>query len=224
MMAEGISPSEITVLAVVPAISNLGGILMGEMLHGYCEKKGIVSDAWVGNSLIDLYAKIGSVQNSLKLFDEMLDRRNLVSWTSIISGFAMHGLSVEALELFAEMRRAGIRPNRITFLSVINACSHGGLVEQGLAFFKSMVYEYNIDPEIKNFGCIIDMLVWRVEMGKRAIKMISDLERESGGDFAVLSSVLNELGRFSDAEQARKLLDERKIVKVPGLALVGEIQ
>lgn len=157
------------------------------------------------------------MQNSLKVFDEMLDRRNLVSWTSIISGFAMHGLSVEALELFAEMRRAGIKPNRITFLSVINVCSHGGLVEQGLAFFKSMVYEYNIDPEIKHFGCIIDMLgragrlceaeqiieglpmevnvtVWRillgccskygeVEMGERAIKMISDLERESGGDF-----------------------------------------
>lgn len=198
------------------------------------------------------------MQNSLKVFDEMLDRRNLVSWTSIIFGFAMHGLSVEALELFAEMRRAGIKPNRITFLSVINACSHGGLVEQGLAFFKSMVYEYNIDPEIKHFGCIIDMLgragrlceaeqiieglpmevnvtVWRillgccskygeVEMGERAIKMISDLERESGGDFAVLSNVLTELGRFSDAEQARKLLDQRKIVKVPGLALVGEIQ
>lgn len=231
---------------------------MGEMLNGYCEKKGIMSDARVGNSLIDLYAKIGSVQNSLKVFDEMLDRRNLVSWTSIISGFAMHGLSVEALELFAEMRRAGIKPNRITFLSVINACSHGGLVEQGLAFFKSMVYEYNIDPEIKHFGCIIDMLgragrlceaeqiieglpmevnvtVWRillgccskygeVAMGERAIKMISDLERESGGDFAVLSNVLTELGRFSDAEQARKLLDQRKIVKVPGLALVGEIQ
>ncbi|OEL38648.1 Pentatricopeptide repeat-containing protein [Dichanthelium oligosanthes] len=258
MMARGISPSEITVLAVIPAISNLGGILMGEMLHGYCEKKGLVSDVRVGNSLIDLYAKIGSVQNSLKLFNEMLDRRNLVSWTSIISGLAIHGLSIEAVELFAEMRRAGIRPNRITFLSVINACSHGGLVEQGLAFFKSMVYEYNINPEVKHFGCIIDMLgragrlseaeqiieglpvevnavVWRtllgccskygeVEMGQRAIKKILNLERESGGDFAVLSNMLNELGRFSDAEQARKLVDERTTVKLPGLALFGEIR
>jgi len=69
-----------------------------------------------------------------------MGRRNLVPWTSIVSGFAMHGLSVEALELFAEMRRAGIRPNRVTFLSVVDACSHGGLVKQGLAFFqKSMV-------------------------------------------------------------------------------------
>ncbi|KAG2592505.1 hypothetical protein PVAP13_5NG556600 [Panicum virgatum] len=261
MIAGGISrfsPSEITVLAVIPAISNLGGILMGEMLHGYCEKNGLVSDVWVGNSLIDMYAKIGSVQNSLKVFNEMLDRRNLVSWTSIISGFAMHGLSIEAVELFAEMRREGIRPNRITFLSVLNACNHGGLVEKGLAFFKSMVYEYNINPEVKHFGCIIDMLgragrlseaeqiieglpmevnvvVWRtllgccskygeVEMGQRAIKKILNLERESGGDFAVLSNMLNELGWFSDAEQARKLLDERKTVKVPGLALVGEIR
>ncbi|PUZ54255.1 hypothetical protein GQ55_5G116000 [Panicum hallii var. hallii] len=258
MMARGVSPSEITVLAVIPAMSNLGGILMGEMLHGYCEKNGLVSDVRVRNSLIDMYAKIGSVQNSLKVFNEMLGRRNLVSWTSIISGFAMHGLSIEAVELFAEMRREGIRPNRITFLSVLNACNHGGLVEKGLAFFESMVYEYNINPEVKHFGCIIDMLgragrlseaeqiieglpaevnvvVWRtllgccskygeVEMGQRAIKKILNLERESGGDFAVLSNMLNELGWFSDAEQARKLVDGRKTVKVPGLALVGEIR
>ncbi|CAO2182542.1 unnamed protein product [Urochloa humidicola] len=257
MMAGGVSPNEITVLVVIPAIFNLGGILMGEMLHCYCEKKGFVSDVRLGNSLIDLYAKIGSVRNSVKVFNEMLDRRNLVSWTSIISGFAMHGLSIEAVELFVEMRRAGIRPNRVTFLSVINACSHGGLVEQGLAFFKSMVYEYNINPEVKHFGCIIDMLgragrlseaeqiieglpvevnavVWRtllgccskygeVEMGQRAINKILNLERESGGDFAVLSNMLNEIGWFSDAEQARKLVDERKTIKVPGLALVGEI-
>jgi pentatricopeptide repeat protein len=256
MMAAGISPSEITVLAVVPAISNLGGILMGEMLHGYCEKKGLVSDVRVRNSLIDLHAKIGSVGNSLKVFNEMVDRRNLVSWTSIISGFAMHGRSIEAVELFADMRRAGIRPNRITFLSVINACSHGGLVEQGLDFFRSMVYEYNINPEVKHFGCIIDMLgragrlceaeqiieglpmavnevVWRillgccskygeVEMGERAIKKILELEREYGGDFAVLSNILNELGRFGDAELARKLVDERKVAKLSGLAYVCE--
>lgn len=258
MMAAGINPNEVTVLAVIPAISNLGGILMGEMLHCYCEKKGLVSDVRIGNSLIDLYAKIGSVQNSVKVFNEMLDRRNLVSWTSIVSCFATHGLSIEAVELFAEMGRSGIRPNRITFLSVINACSHGGLVEQGLAFFKSMVYEYNINPEVKHFGCMIDMLgragrlseaekiieglpvevnavVWRtllgccskygeVEMGQRAIKKILSLERESGGDFAVLSNMLNEIGWFIDAEQARKLVDERKTVKVPGLALVGEIR
>ncbi|EAZ13934.1 hypothetical protein OsJ_03861 [Oryza sativa Japonica Group] len=247
MMAEGISPSEITVLAVVPALSNVGKILIGEALHGYCEKEGLVWDVRVGNSLIDLYAKIGSIQNSLRVFDEMLDRRNLVSWTSIISGFAMHGLSVKAVELFADMRRAGIRPNRITFLSVLHACSHGGLVEQGVAFFKSMIYEYNINPDVKHFGCIIDMLgragrlreaeqiirdfpvevnatVWRtllgccskygeVEMGERTMKKILALEREFGGDFVVLSNMLTELRRFSDAEIVRKLVDQRNSVK-----------
>ncbi|KAM0848092.1 hypothetical protein ACQ4PT_054598 [Festuca glaucescens] len=248
MMAEGVNPSEITVLAVVPAITSIGRILLGEALHGFCEKMGLlVLDVRVGNSLIDLYAKIGSIQNSLKVFNEMMDRRNLVSWTSIISGFAMHGLSTEAVELFAEMRRAGITPNRITFLSVLNACSHGGLVEQGVAFFKSMVYEYAINPEIKHFGCIIDMLgragrlceaeqvisglpmevnsvVWRtllgccskygeVEMGERAMKKMLEIETESGGDFVVVSNMLTEHGRFSDAERARKLVDGRNAVK-----------
>uniref|UniRef100_A0A453FSU4 Pentacotripeptide-repeat region of PRORP domain-containing protein n=1 Tax=Aegilops tauschii subsp. strangulata TaxID=200361 RepID=A0A453FSU4_AEGTS len=248
MMAEGIDPSEITVLAVVPAVSNIGRILLGETLHGYCEKKGLlVLDIRVGNSLIDLYAKIGSIKNSLKIFHEMLDGRNLVSWTSIISGFAMHGLSTEAVELFAEMRRAGIRPDRVTFLSVLSACNHGGLVEQGVLFFKTMVYEYSLTPEIKHFGCIIDMLgragrlyeaeqvisglpmevnsvIWRtllgccskygeVEMAERAMKKILDIERESGGDFVVVSNMLTEHGRFSDAERARKLVDEMNTVK-----------
>jgi pentatricopeptide repeat protein len=259
MMSEGVSPSEMTVLAVVPAISNIGRILLGEALHGYCEKTGLlVLDVRVGNSLIDLYAKIGSIQSSLKVFDELLDRRNLVSWTSIISGFAMHGLSAEAVELFAEMRRAAITPNGITFLGVLNACSHGGLVEQGVAFFNSMVYEYNINPGIKHFGCVIDMLgragrlseaeqvisglpmevnsvVWRsllgccskhgeVEIGERAMKKILEIETESGDDFVMVSNMLTELGRFSDAERARKLVDERNTVKLPGFALVGESQ
>lgn len=104
MMAGSISRGEITVLIVISAISSLGldgslWVRIG-MLHGYSQKKGILSDVLVGNSLIDLHAKIDSVQNSLNVFDEMLDRRNLVPWTLIVSGFAMHGLSmsVEALE------------------------------------------------------------------------------------------------------------------------------
>jgi hypothetical protein len=120
-----------------------------------------------------------------------------------------------------------------------------------------MVYEHNINPKVKHFGCIIGMLgrvgrlceaeqiieglpmevsavEWRillgccskygeVEMGEGAIKKILGLKRKSGGDFAVLSNMLNQFGRFSDAEQARKLVDERKAVKFPGLAFVGEV-
>ncbi|XP_073008730.1 pentatricopeptide repeat-containing protein At1g09220, mitochondrial [Typha latifolia] len=159
MMADGVDPTEITVLAIVPAISNLGKLLIGESLHAYCAKKGLcLLDVRVENSLIDMYAKCGSIANSSKLFEGMSSRRNLVSWTSITSAFAMHGMAKEAVELFDEMTRANIRPNRVTFLSVLNACSHGGLVDEGLRFFMSMVYEYGVEPEMKHYGCIIDML------------------------------------------------------------------
>ncbi|XP_029120555.1 pentatricopeptide repeat-containing protein At1g09220, mitochondrial-like [Elaeis guineensis] len=159
MMIQGTNPTEITVIAIVPAVSNFGALDIGESLHGYCEKTGICAlDIRVENSLIDMYAKCGSIESSYKVFQEMHGRRNLVSWTSIISGFAMHGMANEAVRQFEEMGRADVKPNRVTFLSILNACSHGGLVEEGIRFFTGMVYEHGIEPEIKHFGCMIDML------------------------------------------------------------------
>ncbi|KAG1338215.1 putative Pentatricopeptide repeat-containing protein, mitochondrial [Cocos nucifera] len=159
MMAEDMNPTEITVLAIVPAVSNFGALDMGESLHGYCEKNGICAlDIRVQNSLIDMYAKCGSIESSYKVFLGMHNRRNLVSWTSIISGFAMHGMANEAVRQFEEMERADVKPNRVTFLSILNACSHGGLVEEGIRFFTGMVYEHGIEAEIKHYGCMIDML------------------------------------------------------------------
>lgn len=159
MSAEGVKPTEITILAIVPTISNLGELGMSESFHGYCMKRGFdVLDVRVENSLIDMYAKCGSVDNTFKVFEEMGVRRNLVSWTSMISGFAMHGMAREAVGLFEKMGNEGFTPNRVTFLSVLNACSHGGLVEEGLIFFSRMVYDYGIEPDSKHYGCMIDML------------------------------------------------------------------
>lgn len=254
MMAKGISPTEITVLAIAPAISNLGSLDKVESLHAYCEKRCLpLLDIRVENSLIDMYAKCGSIESSFKFFKLMGDRRNSVSWTSMITGFAMHGMANGAVKLFDEMRSLNAKPNRVTFLSILNACNHGGLVEAGLRFFISMVYDYGIEPEIKHYGCMIDLLgragrlseaedmiagmpmevnaiVWRtllggcskhgeVEIGERVMKRIVELEDYSG-DYIVLSNMLTEAGRFDDAEGVRRLMDERNVIKVPGLSLI----
>ncbi|KAH7654190.1 Tetratricopeptide-like helical domain-containing protein [Dioscorea alata] len=178
MLAEGVSPTEVTILAVVPAISTVGALGFGESMHAFCDKNGIgLLDVRVENSLIDMYAKCGSIDSSMKVFERMSWRRNLVSWTSVISAFAMHGMASKVVGLLKEMKQENFRPNRVTFLSVLNACSHGGLVEEGMRFFSSMVYEYRIEPEIKHFGCMIDMLgragrLWEAE------KLIGDLPGE----------------------------------------------
>lgn len=172
MMAEGLSPTEVTVLAIVPSICGVGSLDLAGSLHAFCEKVGLaIADIRVCNCLIDMYAKCGSIDRSLRAFGEISGRRNLVSWTSIISGFAMHGMAEEVMELLEGMEEEGLRPNRVTFLSILNACSHGGLVEEGVKLFSRMVSLHGVEPEIKHYGCVIDML-GRVGRLEEAEKMI----------------------------------------------------
>ncbi|XP_062118109.1 pentatricopeptide repeat-containing protein At1g09220, mitochondrial [Humulus lupulus] len=157
---DNIQPSEITLLAIIPAVSNLGALKICQSIHAYGEKRGFnASDIRVTNSILDSYSKCGCIQSASRFFEGMSSgRKNLVSWTSMISGFAMHGMGEEAVESFRKMEEVGVKPNRVTLLSVLNGCSHGGLVEEGLEFFKKMIMEYEITPNIKHYGCIIDML------------------------------------------------------------------
>ena len=155
-----IEPTEITLLTIFPAIANLGYIKICQSVRGYAEKRGFVaSDIRITNSLIDLYANCGCIASASRFFHETpAHRKNLVSWTTLISGSAKHGMGREAVENFESMEKAGMRPNRVTFLSVLNACSHGGLIEEGLQFFNKMVNDYQIMPDIKHCGCLIDVL------------------------------------------------------------------
>ncbi|PON60726.1 Tetratricopeptide-like helical domain containing protein [Trema orientale] len=157
---DGTWPSEITILAIIPAISNLGALKICQSIHAYGEKRGFnASDIRVTNSILDSYSKCGCIESASRFFEEISSgQKNLVSWTSIISGFAMHGMGKEAVESFKKMEEVGLKPNRVTLLSVLNGCSHGGLVEEGLRFFEKMVMEYEIAPDIKHYGCLIDML------------------------------------------------------------------
>lgn len=172
-------PTEVTVLAVIPAISNLRDLDVADSVHGYSRKVGIDSvDVRIPNSLIDMYARCGSIPKSLQLFREIEqdNRANIVSWTSIISAYAMHGLSKQAVDLFRKLekeheKRGNIKPNGITILSVLNACSHGGLVEEGLEIFSSTLDKYGVQLETKHHGCIVDMLgrAGRLEEAEKVI-------------------------------------------------------
>ncbi|KAL6523212.1 hypothetical protein OROGR_016815 [Orobanche gracilis] len=157
---EGIKPTEVTLLAIFPSIWNVGCLDSCQMVHAYGEKSGFnIMDVRVMNCLIEGYSRSGSIESAGRVFEDIADtRKNLVSWTSIVSGFAMHGMAEKASEFYKKMEDKGVRPNGITFLSVLNACSHGGLVDEGLGFYEKMVNECGISPGIKHYGCLIDML------------------------------------------------------------------
>ncbi|CAK8575060.1 unnamed protein product [Lathyrus sativus] len=180
---DGIEPNEVTLLTVFPAVAGLGDIKMCRSVHGCVEKRGFNAvDIRIANALIDLYAKCGCIESASRLFWEMPDwRKNLVSWNSVISGFAIFGMVREAVETFERMEKAGVQPNHVAFLSVLSACSHGGLVEEGLEFFGKMVNDYGLVPDVKHYGCVIDML-GRAGRLEEAEKVAMQVPREVAND------------------------------------------
>lgn len=114
-------------------------------------------NVFVGTSVIDMYCKCGRVGMARKAFNRMKEK-NIKSWTAMLAGYGMHGQAREALEVFDEMQNAGVKPNYITFVSVLAACSHAGLVKEGWHWFNAMTAKFNIIPGVEHYGCMVDLL------------------------------------------------------------------
>lgn len=157
MLVAKIKPNELTVLSLLSACGQLGALESGRWLHSYIENNGIQVNTHVGTALIDMYSKCGSLEDACLVFD-MIDEKDVVAWNSMIVGYAMHGFSRDALQLFHEMCRLSCQPTDITFIGVLSACAYAGLVSEGRAFFSSMKDEYGIEPKIEHYGCMVNLL------------------------------------------------------------------
>ncbi|PKA55852.1 Pentatricopeptide repeat-containing protein [Apostasia shenzhenica] len=153
----GILPNEVTAVAILAACADLGNLDLGKKIHELSIRLGFLSNVRVCNTLLDMYIKCGCLELARQMFVEMPDR-TVVSWSTMINGHAVHGQAEEALNLFNDMITAGIRPNSITFVGLLHACSHMGLLEQGRRYFTAMVKDFGIEPEIEHFGCMVDLL------------------------------------------------------------------
>ncbi|GAV80995.1 PPR domain-containing protein/PPR_2 domain-containing protein [Cephalotus follicularis] len=157
MDSEGFSPNCFTFTSVLAACANLAILNCGQQVHGGIICRGLNRNLELSNALIDMYAKCGNINDSHKVFSE-LSERNLVTWTSIMIAYGAHGYGKEAVVMFDEMVRSGIRPDRIVFMAVLSACSHAGLVDEGLRYFKTMMGDYSITPDQEIYGCVVDLL------------------------------------------------------------------
>jgi pentatricopeptide repeat protein len=157
MMAAKVKPDEITVASVLSACAHLGSLDVGESVHDYIRKHGVKADVYVGNSLIDMYCKCGVVEKALEVFQKM-KTKDSVSWTSVISGLAVNGFADLALDLFSQMLREGVQPTHGAFVGILLACAHAGLVDKGLEYFESMEKVHGLSPEMKHYGCVVDLL------------------------------------------------------------------
>ncbi|KAG8377411.1 hypothetical protein BUALT_Bualt08G0030200 [Buddleja alternifolia] len=158
MKKSGLKPDLYTFSSVLTVCSSLVALEQGEQIHAQTIKTGFLSDVVVGTALVNMYNKCGSIDRATKAFVEM-SIRTLISWTSMITAFAQHGLSQQALQLFEDMRFVGVRPNKITFVGVLSACSQAGMVDEALAYYEMMKNEYKINPVMDHHACLIDMFV-----------------------------------------------------------------
>ncbi|KAI3871559.1 hypothetical protein MKX03_005742 [Papaver bracteatum] len=157
MLKVGMKENQFTFASILPAYSSLTRLEQGMQVHGRIIKSGFVSDTLVGNALIDMYFKCGSLIEAKMMF-ETIEKRDVVSWTMMITGFGQHGKGKEAIDILRMMPSEGFKPDDITFLGGLSACSHCGLVDEGLQLFRQMVDHYSIKPRKEHFSCLIDML------------------------------------------------------------------
>ncbi|KAL3741778.1 hypothetical protein ACJRO7_017276 [Eucalyptus globulus] len=176
MTAHGITPDEVSIAAVISACAHLGTLDAGKEIHHYAMQHRFCIDVYIGSALVNMYAKCGSLDSSLVVFYKLREK-NLFCWNSVIEGLAMHGYAEDALQMFKLMGREKIEPNGVTFVSVLSACTHAGLIDEGRQWFRSMTDDYNITPGVEHYGCMVDLLS-RAGLLEDALELIQNMKVE----------------------------------------------
>lgn len=157
MQVEGEKPDRHTLSSVLSACAGSTALRQGRQIHQQVTKR-VIPDLPVNNSLVTMYARCGAIVEAQTLFNEMKSQKDVISWNAMIGGYAFHGFAAEALELFGLMKRLKVLPTYITFISVLNACAHVGLVEEGQRQFESMVTEFGIEPRVEHYALLVDLV------------------------------------------------------------------
>ncbi|KAJ0987181.1 hypothetical protein J5N97_005537 [Dioscorea zingiberensis] len=171
-MLEELQPDEYTLSIVLSAVSDLGLLAAGKMAHGYIARRHFSLNGALGVALTNMYTKCGSIGAASSVF-RSISSKNVGHWTSMIAGLAAHGRAEASLHLFSQMLHAGTKPNDITFIGVLSACSHGGLLNEGLACF-DLMRRFGVRPSIQHYGCLVDLL-GRSGLLEEALEIINRL-------------------------------------------------
>ncbi|XP_010261389.1 PREDICTED: pentatricopeptide repeat-containing protein At2g27610-like [Nelumbo nucifera] len=173
MRDEGFKPNEFTFASVLVGCASLCLLEYGRQVHCLLCKSGLDDHECIESALIDMYAKCGSIIEAEKVFEKIINP-DVVSCTAMISGYAQHGSTNKAIQLFQRMEEMGIEVNSVTLLCVLFACSHGGMVEKGLHYFQLMEKRYGLVPEMEHYACVVDLL-GRVGNLDKAMEFINNM-------------------------------------------------
>ncbi|KAK9099884.1 hypothetical protein Scep_023314 [Stephania cephalantha] len=252
--------SEVAILSSLVALyTDLGVLWLGKGVHGFILRNTIQcpeeDTAALETSILNMYAKCGSIVYARRCFDRMAVK-DVVAWSSMIEGYGTHGLGYEALKLFSQMQRERVRPNRVTFLNLLSACCHSGLVSEGCMVFSHMSSRFGIEPDVNLYTCMVDLLgrsgelrkaleiiksmtvqpdsrTWGallaasrvhsdIEIGTLAAQRLSELELDNAGYNTLLSSIHASAERWHEAEDVRRLMNEKQMTKKPGWSYIED--
>ncbi|XP_004306129.1 PREDICTED: pentatricopeptide repeat-containing protein At1g74630-like [Fragaria vesca subsp. vesca] len=202
MNCEGVMPDEVTMVSVISACTDLGDVQTGISIHRFIEENGFAWMVSLCNALIDMYAKCGCMDRAWQLFDSM-SQKSYITWNSMISACANHGNADDAFGLFECMVSAGVPPDGVTFLALLVAYTHKGLVDEGLRLFERMQREYRIEACIEHYGCVADMLgkAGRLE---EAYRLISRMPIP--GNDVVWGTLLAACRSYGDVDMGEKVV------------------
>ncbi|OVA10690.1 Pentatricopeptide repeat [Macleaya cordata] len=203
MQISGVEPDYVTIIAILTACANLGALGLGIWIHRFALQRNLSKEVRVSNSLIDMYSRCGCVNFAYQEFNKM-GKRSRVSWNSMIVGFAINGRAEEALEHFCLMQKEGFEPDGVSFTGALTACSHAGLVEEGLEFYKTMTRIHGISPRIEHFGCMVDLLS-RAGRLEDALSVIETMPMKPNE--VVLGSLLAACRTHGDVGLAERLMN-----------------
>lgn len=173
LQASNLKPTDVTILSILTSCALFGALELGKWIHEYVKKNNFDQYVKVNTALIDMYAKCGSLGDAVCVFENM-SVKDTQTWSAMIMAYATHGHGSRAILLFEEMKRVKVLPDEITFLALLYACTHTGLVEEGYGYFYSMTDKYAIIPGIKHYGCMVDLL-GRAGRLEEAYKFIDEL-------------------------------------------------
>ncbi|GAA0175495.1 hypothetical protein LIER_41924 [Lithospermum erythrorhizon] len=157
MQKAGVKPNSVTIPCLLPACGNIAALSHGKAAHCYSIRQRFWNDVYVGSALVDMYANCGRIQKARHFFN-MMSEPNLVCWNALLSGYAMHGMAKEATEIFHLMQIRGVKPDSVTFTSLLSACSQSGLVNEGRLYFDSMLQSHGIEPRMEQYACMVSLL------------------------------------------------------------------
>ncbi|XP_028797350.1 pentatricopeptide repeat-containing protein At2g45350, chloroplastic-like [Neltuma alba] len=167
-------PDDTTLLIVLTAITQLGHVEVGALIHRYLENNNSkYLSGKLGVALIDMYSKCGSIENAILVFKN-IDQKCVDHWNAMIGGLAIHGMGEMAINFLFQMVKDSVKPDDITFIGVLSACGHAGLLKEGLICFELMQRVYKVEPKVQHYGCMVDILcrAGHVEAAKKLVEVM----------------------------------------------------